>query len=123
VAQTKKRRRSKHRGTAGGTVVSRGRTGRKPTEAERKTTQKLDARAKRAAKYDKPPTWKGSFQRAALATVMFVVLVVLLFRRGIVQALAVSIFILCLYAALGYYTDLFIYRRRQRKKAAATIRR
>jgi hypothetical protein len=33
MAQTKRKRRTKHRGNAAGTIESRGRTGRKPTAA------------------------------------------------------------------------------------------
>ena len=36
MAQTKKKRRTKHRGNAAGVVEARGRTGRKPTAEERK---------------------------------------------------------------------------------------
>ena len=36
MAQTKRKRRSKHRGTAAGTIEARGRTGRKPNAEEQK---------------------------------------------------------------------------------------
>ena len=39
MAQTKRKRRSKHRGTAAGTIEARGRTGRKPTANEQKKAQ------------------------------------------------------------------------------------
>ena len=65
MAQTKRKRRTKHRGNAAGTVEVRGRTGRPPTPEERK---KQD-RAKRAqARTPKPPTWKGALKKAGLAT-------------------------------------------------------
>ena len=35
MAQTRRKRRTKHRGNAAGVVESRGRTGRKPTAAEK----------------------------------------------------------------------------------------
>jgi hypothetical protein len=40
MAQTKRKRRSKHRGNAAGTVEARGRTGRPPTPEERKKQQR-----------------------------------------------------------------------------------
>ena len=55
MAQTKRKRRSKHRGTAAGTVESRGRTGRKPTPEERK---KADAAAQRDERLYREPTWR-----------------------------------------------------------------
>ena len=36
MAQTKRKRRTKHRGNAAGSIEARGRTGRKPNETERK---------------------------------------------------------------------------------------
>src|SRR5436305_1335521 len=44
MAQTKRKRRSKHRGTAAGTVESRGRTGRKPDAKERGATKSEQSR-------------------------------------------------------------------------------
>jgi hypothetical protein len=113
MAQTKRKRRTKHRGNAAGVIESRGRTGRKPTAAERKA----DARAKRLERFDKPPTWRSAANRAALATILFIVAVSLLFRQSIGSAIAIGGFMFLLYIPLGYYTDMFIYRRRQAKKA------
>ena len=111
MAQTRKRRRSKHRGNAAGVVEARGRTGRKPRTDERKPT----ARETRAQRFDKPPTWRSAATRAAFATVIFAVLVVALLGRTMAQAAVIAAFMLVLYIPLGYYMDLAIYRRRQRK--------
>src|SRR6266516_1140874 len=43
MAQTKRKRRTKHRGNAAGAIESRGRTGRKPTPEERKTKPRQSA--------------------------------------------------------------------------------
>ncbi len=69
MAQTK--RKTKHRGNAAGMVESRGRTGRRPTAAERSGSAREKAKAKeqRLNKYDRPPTWRGAFYRAAVAAV------------------------------------------------------
>ena len=115
MAQTKRKRRTKHRGNAAGVVESRGRTGRKPTAAERKA----DARAKRAQRFDRPPTWRGAANRAAIATILFIVAVALIFRQSVGAAIAIGGFMFLLYIPLGYYTDMFIYRRRQAKRAEA----
>ena len=46
MAQTKRKRRTKHRGTAAGTIQTRGRTGRPPTAEERKKqTERVPASA------------------------------------------------------------------------------
>jgi hypothetical protein len=116
VAQTKRKRRTKHRGNAAGAIESRGRTGRKPTADERKTQARQTAQERREARMSRPPTWRGAAQRAALATIIFVVLLLVIFREPIGRVIALSGFILLLYIPMGYFTDLFIYRRRQAKK-------
>ena len=65
MAQTKRKRRSKHRGTAAGTIESRGRTGRKPTASERSAGKQERARQRRLERLDRPPTWKSAGRRAA----------------------------------------------------------
>ena len=117
MAQTKRKRRSKHRGTAAGNIQSRGRTGRKPTAAERSASKQERARQKRLDRLDRPPTWKSAGQRALIAAAVFLVAVLALFRQQPLQAISLACFMVLVYLPMGYYTDLFLYRRRQRKKA------
>jgi hypothetical protein len=120
VAQTKRRRRTKHRGNAAGVVEARGRTGRPPTAAEKKraggATAKTTAREKRLAKYDKPPTWRGAFNRAMVAAVLLLLVSLLLLKKP-AEAIGLFPFVLLIYVPMGYYVDMFLYRRRQRDKA------
>ena len=124
MAQTRKKRRSKHRGTAAGTIEARGRTGRKPTEAERKAggsgSLKSDAAARRASRLDRVPTWRSAFMRAFFASVLLFIFTQLGFgpEIGLGAALALCIIALAIYVPLGYATDLYIYRRRQKRKVA-----
>jgi hypothetical protein len=114
MAPTKKKRQTKHRGNAAGQIQARGRTGRKPTETERKSS---DARVRRAARLDQPPTWRGALNRALVATALFFLLLVFFFRhQQIGPKLGIAVFMLAVYVPMGYYTDLFIYRRRQARK-------
>jgi Flp pilus assembly protein TadB len=117
MAQTKRKRRTKHRGTAAGTIQTRGRTGRPPTPQERKKQTRMSAREKRL---NTPPTWKGSLTRASFAAaIMFLFL--LLTSRGknrVEAAVVFAVFALALYVPAGYYLELVLYRRRQRKKEA-----
>ena len=117
MAQTKKKRRSKHRGNAAGVVEARGRTGRKPTAEERKLSEKEAARQARRDRMNRPPTWRAATQRAAIAAVVFGVLLVLLFDTDPVRAIPLTGFVLLFYIPLGYYTDLFVYNRRQKMEA------
>jgi hypothetical protein len=112
MAQAKRKRTRKHRGTAAGTIERAGRTGRPRTREEAKQI----SRQRREQRFNRPPTWKASIQRAAIAAALFGVLVVLLFQRAIGQGLALAAFMFLLYIPLGYGTDLMIYRFRQRRK-------
>ena len=119
MAQTKRKRKSKHRGTAAGTIEARGRTGRKPTSGERKGAKqdpKDAARDKRMARLDQPPSWRAAANRAAIATVILVAFLLLLFKQEPARALSLGAFALLVYIPMGYYTDLLMYRRRQAKK-------
>ena len=117
MAQTRRKRRTKHRGTAAGTISARGRTGRPPTPEERKKQARVDARERRL---NRPPTWRSSLTRAGFAAaIMFIFLVVA--GRGsnrVISAVVFAVFALLLYVPAGYYMELYLYRRRQRKKAA-----
>ncbi|HEX2086192.1 MAG TPA: hypothetical protein VHF89_10955 [Solirubrobacteraceae bacterium] len=121
MAQTRKRRRTKHRGNAAGMVEARGRTGRPPTAGERKQQGKgvrQDAAARRRNRLEQPPTWRSALNRAAIATIVFAVLVVALFGQSVDQAVVLAALMLLLYVPLTYYTDLWIHRRYMRKQAA-----
>ena len=117
MAQTKKKRRTKHRGNAAGIVEARGRTGRKPTAEERKATEKELAAQARRDRMMRPPTWKSAATRAALAAVVFGLLLVLLFDTDPIRAIPLTAFVFVFYVPLGYYTDQLVYRRRQKLEA------
>lgn len=117
MAHTKRKRRSKHRGNAAGTVQSRGRTGRKPTQTERGADKRELARQRRAARLDRPPTWKSAALRALPAAAILFLTALLFLKDKVLPAISLSVLMGIVYVPLGYYTDLFIYRRRQRKKA------
>lgn len=118
MAQTKKKRRSKHRGNAAGVIESRGRTGRPPSAEERKQTDKELAAQRRRERMMREPTWKSASTRAALAAVVFGVLLVFAFDTEIAQAVSLTAMVFLFYIPLGYYTDQFIYRRRVKSEAA-----
>jgi hypothetical protein len=120
MAPTKKKRQTKHRGNAAGKVEARGRTGRKPTAGERsggKSSAREEARARRMARLDSPPTWRSAINRALVASVFFLLMLIFFFRhQQIGPKLGIAAFMLAVYVPMGYYTDLFVYRRRQAKK-------
>jgi Flp pilus assembly protein TadB len=116
MAQTKRKRRSKHRGTAAGVIEARGRTGRPPTPEERKRQGRMSAREKRL---NTPPTWKSSLIRASIAALFifaFVALTATKTKDRIGVAVSFALIALLIYVPAGYYLELFLYRRRQRRK-------
>jgi hypothetical protein len=118
VAQTKRKRQTKHRGNAAGVVESRGRTGRKPTAAEKTGNARDAARAKEKLldKRDRPPTWRGAFLKGMFAAVVLLLFVILFLKQSN-QAIGLFPVVLIMYTLISYYTDRWIYNRRQRSKA------
>ena len=118
MAQTKKKRSTKHRGNAAGMVEARGRTGRKLTEDEKKASAKASAKpgARKQDSFDRPPSWRGAANRSLIAVVIFVAILVLFFKQSAPQAIGLGAVMLLLYIPLSYYTDLVLYRRRLKQK-------
>jgi hypothetical protein len=117
MAQTRRKR--KHRGTQAGTIEARGRTGRRPqTQVEARKV----ARERRANRFDRPPTWRSALNRAAISAAVFAVAVVVIFRRPVAAALVLGVVMIALYLPMSYYTDRFLYNRRQRQKQAGSAR-
>jgi hypothetical protein len=112
MAQTKRKRRSKHRGNAAGSVEVRGRTGR-PVEPVKGGRGKG---ALRADRLDRVPTWRSAANRSAIATVLFVVVIAVINSPAVAFAFGIPMFFL--YTGVGFYTDKWVYERRQRRKAA-----
>ena len=112
MAQTRNKRRRKHRGTPAGTIERAGRTGKGTGKPDPKQT----ARERRAERLDREPTWSGAVTRAAIAALVFGVLLVTLLGYELASAAAVTAFIFVLYIPLGYLMDRAIYNFRRRRK-------
>lgn len=123
MAQTKRRRQTKHRGNAAGEIEARGRTSRPPSPDERKRAARAksrDARGRRA------PTWRGAFLRGLLAgAFMFVFLLITEHPKHggkLVPALIFAAAAICLYVPGGYYLEWYLYRRRVTRDQDASKR-
>ena len=115
MAHTKRKRRTKHRGTAAGTIEARGRTGRKPTADEQRKRSGRDAREERRFA---EPTWGSSAIRAGLASLMLFVLFQLGLageKQTIATSLALVLAAFLIYVPLGYKVDRIFWERRMRK--------
>lgn len=125
MAQAKRKRQTKHRGNAAGVVEARGRTGRPPSAEEKKRSQRDQRRQDRL---NRKPTWKSSGQRALLAGGFMFVFILFLGPKTkggdrVVSAVLYAIVATLLYVLLGYYMEMFLWRRRMAKKQAASPRR
>jgi hypothetical protein len=121
MAQTKRKRQTKHRGNAAGVVESRGRTGRKPTTAEKtgKAGSSSSAKERRMDRLERAPTWRGAFYRAMAAAVLMLLISIVLLKKPN-EAVALFPIVLIAYVPISYYTDTWLYKRRMASKAKQT---
>ncbi|HVW46278.1 MAG TPA: hypothetical protein VHA76_04435 [Solirubrobacterales bacterium] len=116
MAQSSNKRRRKHRGTQGGRIDTSGRRGRPRTREEARQRAGSKGRGAAAKKRDLPPTWKGAALRGAGAAVIFVLILLVLFKRPVGVSLIFGLFMLVFYIPTGYYIDLTMWRKRERRR-------
>jgi hypothetical protein len=117
MAQTKRKRRRKHRGTQGGRVDPSRRPGRPRSREEAKARARAGRRTPPGA--DAPPTWRSAITRGVVAAVIFTALLMLIFKRSVGSALALGAFMLAFYIPAGFYIDTMMWRRRERARIRA----
>jgi Flp pilus assembly protein TadB len=119
MAQTKRKRRTKHRGNAAGMVEVRGRTSR--ANAAAAGSARRSGGALRTDRLDREPTWRASANRSAIATILFVVVIAVVQNPAVALAFGIPMFFL--YTALGFYTDRWVYQRRMAKRQGGGTRK
>jgi hypothetical protein len=117
VAQTKKKRRKKHKGTQGGRIDTKKRA--RPRTRQEAKAQARSRRGGPAQRVDAPPTWRSSIIRGLVAAGIFFALLLLLFQRPIGAALGLGAFMLAFYIPAGYYIDQMMWRKRERARIRA----
>ncbi len=117
-----KRRRRKHRGTQTGSISRAQRS--RPRNRQEAMAQARSRRGggggknrRPADRRDIPPTWRGAMIRGVLFAALLIP-VSLLFGQPPAGAIILSVIAAIFYVPLGFYTESFFYRRRQRKLAA-----
>lgn len=117
MAQTSRKRRTKHRGNAAGQVEARGRTGRPPSPEEKKKASRDAARQKRV---NTPPTWTSALTKGGLASGLLFLFVLLTSHSKsgspVLTALLFAVLALLIYVPAGYYLETWLYRRRMAKQ-------
>ena len=116
MAQPKNKRRRKRRGTQGGRIDTAGSRGRPRNRAEARNRARSSGSKTASKKRDLPPTWKGSAYRGFFAAVIFVVILILLFKRPLPVSLLFGVFMLVFYIPTGYYIDMTMWRKRERQR-------
>jgi hypothetical protein len=117
MAQTKRKRRTKHRGNAAGMVEARGRTGRRLTEDEQKRASRGGSGNRRTLR---EPTWKSAMMKSgAMAVLLFVMTQIGLIVKSasIASGVTVAAIAMLLYTPLAFFTDKWAYTRQQRRLA------
>ena len=117
MAQTKKKRRKKHKGTQGGRVdTARRSKPRTRAEAQAQARSRRSGSRPAGSKADNPPTWKGAINRALIAAAIFALLLLVIFHRPPAAAIGLAAFMLVFYVPAGYYMDSYMWRRRERAR-------
>lgn len=115
MAQSKSKRRRKHRGTQGGSI-SKGSRRRPRTRDE----ARAQARRQSSQKREAPPSWQGAVKRAFIMSGLLFALMAFIVGETIAGAAVLSIAMLLIYIPAGYYMERFFYERR--RKAADKAR-
>jgi len=116
MAQTRKKRRRKHRGTQGGRIDAGNRRRARPRTREEARARARSKRTGGQSRLDRTPSWRSSTIRGVIAAAVFFVLLLLVFKRPVGAALGFSAFMLAFYIPAGYYIDQMMWRRRERAK-------
>jgi hypothetical protein len=117
VAQTKKKRRRKHRGTQGGRIDTRPARGRARSRAEAQARARQRGKKKKPGeRVPQPPSWSSALKKGAIAAVLFVGLLAL-FGQNPLASLLVGVLMLGFYVPMAFLLDRFFWQRHLRREA------
>ena len=116
MAQKKRKRTRKRRGTPGGSVSQKRSV---PKGKQTKEQRRAELEARRAQRLDRPPTFQTAFNRSAIAAAVFFLMVLLIFKKPLQTSVSLALFMLVIYVPISYMTERSMYRRRQRQKQAS----
>ena len=130
MAQTKKKRRRKRRGTQGGRIDRRPARGRARSRAEAQSRARSRTKKKSGPRVPEPASWSSALKkggvaavfvrlahdRRLVAAVLFVALLTV-FGQNPAVALLVGLLMLGFYVPMAYLLDRFIHQRHLRKEA------
>ena len=122
MAQTKKKRRRKHRGTQGGRIDTRPARGRPRSRAEaqaraRSRGGKKKSAARSGERIPNPPSWSSAAKKGGVAAIFFVGLLALIGSNPVGSVIAGAVIGIVFYIPMAYLMDRFFYQRYLRKEA------
>src|SRR3954447_26419426 len=101
MAQTKKKRRRKHRGTQGGRIDRRPARGRARSRAEAQSRARNRTKKKGGPRVPQPPSWSSALKKGGIAAVLFVA-VITVFGQSPAVALLVGVVMLGVYVPMAF---------------------
>ena len=116
MAQTKKKRRRKHRGTQGGRIDRRPARGRARSRAEAQSRARSRTKKKGGPRVPEPASWSSALKKGGIAAALFVA-VITVFGQSLAVALVVGVAMLGFYVPMAFTLDRFMYQRHLRKEA------
>jgi len=117
VAQTKKKRRRKHRGTQGGRIDTRPARGRARSRAEAQSRARSRGKKKKPGeRTPAPASWSSAFKKGGVAAIFFVGLLALLGQNPI-ASLLIGVLMLGFYVPMAFLMDRYFHQRFLRKEA------
>jgi hypothetical protein len=116
MAQTKRKRRRKQRGTQGGRIDRRPSRGRARSRGEAQQRARSRTKRKPGDRTPQPATWGTAFKKGGVAAILFVGLLAL-FGQSPLAALLVGVLMMGFYVPMAFMMDRFFYQRHLRKEA------
>src|SRR5262245_8503152 len=117
MAQTKKKRRRKHRGTQGGRIDTRPARGRPRSRGEAQARARSRSKKRKPGdRTPQPPSWSSALKKGGIAAVLFVALL-MVFGQNPAVALGVGVLMLGFYVPMSFLLDRFVHQRHLRKEA------
>jgi hypothetical protein len=121
MAQTKRKRRRKHKGTQGGRIDRSPGRGRARSRAEAKARARSRTK-KRDPRTPQPANWNTALKKGGIAAALFFGLLMVMGQRPI-SSVAIAVLMLAFYVPMAYLMDRFFYQRHTRKEAQKRLER
>ena len=116
MAQTKRKRRRKHRGTQGGRIDRRPARGRARSRSEAQARARSRAKKKPGDRTPNPPSWSSALKKGGIAAVLFVGILTIMGQNP-AASLAIGVLMVGFYVPMAFLMDRFFHQRYLRKEA------